>query len=61
MAKRPKAPVSFNVQTAVDEKHKLIVTHEVTNGITDRDQLSNIAIQTKQALGVEKLKVVEDM
>ncbi|MGB7096790.1 MAG: IS1182 family transposase, partial [Anaerolineales bacterium] len=61
MAKSPKAPVSYNVQTAVDEKHKLIVTQDVTNAVTDRDQLSKIAIQAKEALGVEKLKVVADM
>jgi len=61
MAKSPKAPVSYNVQTAVDEKHKLIVTQDVTNAVTDRDQLSKIAIQAKETLGVEKLKVVADM
>ena len=54
MAKSPKAPVAFNVQVAVDEKHKLIVTQDVTNAVTDRDQLSNIAIQAKEALGVKK-------
>ena len=61
MAKSPKAPVAYNVQVAVDEKHKLIVTQDVTNAVTDRDQLSNIAIQAKEALGVENLKVVADM
>ena len=61
MAKSPKAPVSYNVQTAVDEKHKLIVTQDVTNAVTDRDQLSKIAIQAKETLGVERLKVVADM
>ncbi|MFC1996699.1 IS1182 family transposase [Chloroflexota bacterium] len=61
MAKSPKAPVAYNVQVAVDEKHKLIVTQDVTNAVTDRDQLSKIAIQAKEALGVEKLKVVADM
>jgi transposase len=60
-SRSPKAPVSYNVQTAVDEKHKLIVTQDVTNAVTDRDQLSNIAIQAKETLGVEKLKVVADM
>jgi transposase len=61
MAKSPKAPVSYNVHPAVDEKHKLIVTQDVANAVTDRDQLSKIAIQAKEALGVEKLKVVADM
>ncbi len=31
--------VGYNVQTAVDEKHHLIVSHEVTNATTDRRQL----------------------
>ena len=31
--------VGYNVQTAVDEKHHMIVTHEVTNATTDRQQL----------------------
>lgn len=32
--------VCYNVQTAVDAKHKLIVEHEVTNAVTDREQLA---------------------
>ena len=32
--------VGYNVQTAVDAKHHLIVEHEVTNNGSDRDQLS---------------------
>jgi len=35
--------VGYNVQTAVDEKHHMIVTHEVTNATTDRQQLSKVA------------------
>jgi hypothetical protein len=48
------------VQTVVDDKHKLIVEHEVTNEPTDRHQLSKMATRAKQALGVEKLEVVAD-
>src|SRR5216684_291865 len=35
--------VGYNVQIAVDTKHHLIVTHEVTNVGTDRSQLAHVA------------------
>jgi hypothetical protein len=43
--------VCYNVQTAVDAKHKLIVACEVTNDPTDRDWLSPLAIEAKQVIG----------
>ena len=52
--------VGYNVQTAVDAKHHLIVAHEVTNVGSDRSQLYNMASQAKQALAVEALEVVAD-
>jgi hypothetical protein len=52
--------VCYNVQTAVDSLHKLIVEHEVTNDPTDQAQLSKMALRAKQALGVEELEVVAD-
>ena len=52
--------VGYNVQTAVDTRHHLIVTHEVTNAGTDRAQLSNMAEQTKAALQVDGLDAVAD-
>ncbi len=52
--------VGYNVQTAVDSKHHLIVAHEVTNATTDRDQLASIAGQAKDTLKSESLTVVAD-
>src|SRR5262245_38006393 len=52
--------VGYNVQVAVDTEHHLIVAHEVTNVGNDTAHLSNIAEQTKAALGVEKLEAIAD-
>ncbi len=52
--------VSYNVQTAVDSKHHLIVAHEVTNATTDRSQLSSIAKKAKMALDTKTLLVIAD-
>ena len=52
--------VGYNVQTAVDAKHHLIVAHEVTNVGIDRDQLSAMAKQARTAMGVTDLTVIAD-
>jgi len=52
--------VGYNVQTAVDTQHHLIVAHEVTNVGHDRTQLSKMAIQSREALGVEDLEAIAD-
>ena len=53
--------VGYNVQTVVDEKHQLIVEHEVTNDPTDHAHLAEMALRAKETLGVEQLEVVADM
>ena len=53
--------VGYNVQVAVDPKHKLIVDHEVTNAVTERSLLSRMALRAKAALGVDRLDVLTDM
>ncbi len=57
---RGSGTVGYNVQTAVDIEHHLIVTHEVTNVGHDRAQLSPMAKRTKATLEVDELDVVAD-
>jgi len=52
--------VGYNVQTAVDTRHHLIVAHEVTNVGSDRSQLLNMAKQAKEATDCEDLSVLAD-
>jgi transposase len=52
--------VGYNVQVAVETKHHLIVTHEVTNSGSDRAQLANMAKAAKAVLAVGKLDAVAD-
>jgi transposase len=50
----------YNVQTAVDAKHKLIVAGAVTQDGNDSQQAVPMALAAKQALGVEQLETVQD-
>ena len=52
--------VGYNVQTAVDAKHHLIVAHEVTNVGHDRNALATMAKQASVAMGEKDLTVVAD-
>ncbi|TQV74098.1 IS1182 family transposase [Aliikangiella marina] len=52
--------VGYNVQSAVESKHYLIVAHETTNSGSDRNQLANMAKQARSAMGKESLTVLAD-
>ncbi len=51
--------VSYNMQAAVDDKHKLVVaTHTINKN--DRNALSAIAMEAKENLAVETLTAISD-
>ena len=60
MTSRGAGLVGYNVQSAVDSEHHLIITHEVTNVGSDRSQLANVAKQAKAVLQRDSLDVVAD-
>jgi hypothetical protein len=52
--------VGYNVQSAVDTRHHLIVAHEVTNVGSDRSQLSDMAGQARAAISSEPIEAIAD-
>lgn len=52
--------MSYNVQTAVDSKHKLIADFEVTQNPNDLGELDDMALRAKELFGVEELEVLAD-
>ena len=60
MNSRGTGVVGYNVQSAVDAKHHLIVAHEVSKVGSDRQQLSKMAKQAQAILGMKTLTVVAD-
>jgi transposase len=52
--------VGYNVQTAVDAQHHLIVAHDVTNVGNDRGQLAMMGKQAQTAMGHEDLEILAD-
>jgi transposase len=52
--------VGYNAQMAVDAKHKLIAADDVTNEVTDINQLANIALKAKANLELKQAEVVAD-
>lgn len=60
MMTRGSGIVGYNVQTAVDARHHLIVEHEVTNNGSDRDQLSGMTKKAHAAIGTSTLTAIAD-
>ena len=60
MKTRGTGVVGYNVQTAVDTKHHMIVAHVVTNDGIDRDQLTSMAKLARTEMAVDKLTAVAD-
>ena len=60
MAAHTKVAVGYNIQVAVDIKHKLIVEQQVTNQVVDMGLLTKTAEPAKEVLGVERIAVVAD-
>jgi len=57
---RSSGTVGYNVQTAVDTKHHLIVEHEVSMEMGDRQLLTKMAVKAREASGIDELEVIAD-
>jgi hypothetical protein len=51
--------VGYNIQASVDAKNKLI-THFDTGSVNDTNALAQVAIATKEVIGVERMDVLAD-
>jgi transposase len=60
MAAHTHVAVGYNIQVAVDTKHKLIVEQQVTNQVVDMGMLTQTAVAAKEVLGVEAIDAVAD-
>ena len=61
LCKRGQTVAGYNVEIAVDARHKLIAASEVVNEGNDAGQLHAMASAAKQALGVETLTALADV
>ncbi len=52
--------MGYNVQVATDSKHGLIANYEVSNNASDMGQMSGLAMETKEILGLDKLTSMSD-
>ncbi|MBB5712941.1 transposase [Sphingomonas xinjiangensis] len=60
MARMTKVGVGYNIQLAVDVKHKLIAEQAVSNQVLDMGLLAQTATAAMEALGVERIEAVAD-
>jgi transposase len=60
LVKNGQGVAGYNVQTAVDDKHKLIVASEVVNDSSDVGQLHAMAKAAKDAIEAEVLQALAD-
>lgn len=60
LRKNGQSVAGYNVQTAVDAKHKLIVVGAITQDGNDSQQAAPMSIAAKQVLGVETLETTQD-
>jgi transposase len=61
LTKKGQTVAGYNVQIAVDDKHKLIVASEVVNDGNDTGQLYEMAKAAKEALAAETLQATADV
>jgi len=60
LVKNGQGVAGYNVQVAVDDKHKLIVASEVVNDSSDVGQLHAMAMAAKEILDAEALQALAD-
>jgi DNA-binding protein H-NS len=60
MMSNGKTDVCYNVQSAVDAKHKLIAAFSVTNEANDLNQITPMACQVKEVLDIQRVELILD-
>ncbi|WP_248783007.1 IS1182 family transposase, partial [Staphylococcus microti] len=58
MKNNGKIDISYNMQSSVDSKHKLIVTLDVVNDINDQSQLASMVSKTNKLLTKDKNRII---
>lgn len=58
MKNNEKFEVSYNMQTAVDSKNKLIINYDLVNEVNDQSQLSNMVNKSRQIFKEDEMITV---